>query len=117
MTAGPRLKRFITVYGPGPADFTLTPVDALPEASADVTVIPWGDATAEDWIAPHIRFSFGWDERFAGMGANDITAEACAIAARLLTAAGQVRAAALHPLPLVDFTFQYLVRPLSPAAL
>lgn len=106
----------VTVYGPGPNDFALIPLDTLPEPGPDVSVTPWSEVTAADWVAPHIRFGFRWDERHAGMPIGDINVEACTIAARLLTQAGHAGSATLHPLPRVDFTFQYLVRPLSPAA-
>lgn len=101
------------MHGPGPGDFTLIPVDTLPEADPDITVAPWGEATADDWLAPHIRFSLRWDERFAGMSIDDITAQACVVAARLLTEAGHAGAAMLRALPVVEFRFEYLVRPLA----
>lgn len=113
MATGHQRKQMVTLHQP--EGFALIPVDALPEPSSDVSVTPWSEPTADDWMAPHVHFSFSWDERYAGMSVSDVTAEACTIAARLLTEAGHSGAATLHPLPLVDLRFEYLVRPLSPA--
>lgn len=110
-------KAMVTVHGPGPDDFALIPVDTLPAAHPDTTVTPWSAATTDDWAAPHIRFSVAWDARNAGRSMGDITADACALAARLLTEAGHTGAATLHPLPIVDLRLAYLVRPLEPDAL
>jgi hypothetical protein len=104
-------KRMVTVYGPGPGGITLIPVDSLPAAGPGVSVTPWGEAARDDWLADHVRFSLRWDARYAGMGTADITADACAIAARLLTEAGHVGAATLHALPIVELKLEYLVRP------
>ena len=113
MTGSHQRRQTVTVHGPGPCDVALIPVDTLPEPGPDVSVTPWSEAAAGDWQAPHIRFGFRWEERHAGLSISDINAEACTIAARLLTQTGHAGAATLHPLPLVDFTFQYLVRPLA----
>jgi len=89
--------------------------ESLPEAAPGVSVTPWGEATRDDWLADHIRFSLRWDARYAGNSFDEVTADACAIAARLLTEAGLVGAATLHTLPIVEFKFDYLVRPLKAA--
>lgn len=107
-------KAMVTVHGPGPDDVTLVPIDTLPAAHPDITVTPWGAATAGDWAAAHIRFSVAWDASNAGRSVRDITADACALAARLLTEAGHTGAVTLHTLPIVDFRFTYLARPLKP---
>lgn len=109
-------KAMVTVHGPGPGDAALIPVDTLPTAHPDITVTPWGEGAADDWAAPHIRFSVAWDASNAGRSVSDITADACALAARLLTEAGRTGAATLHMLPIVDLRFAYLVRPLEPDA-
>jgi len=112
----PTRRQRVTVYGPGPGDITLIPVDSLPDAHPDVTVTPWSPPGVDDWAARHIRFSLRWDEHTAGMSTGEVTAAACAIAARLLTEAGLIGAATLHPLPIVEFRYEYLVRPLKAAA-
>lgn len=109
-------KAMVRVHGPGPDDVTLVPIDTLPAAHPDITVTPWGPATADDWAAPHIRFSVAWDARNAGRSMGNITADTCALAARLLTEAGRTGAATLHTLPIVDLRLAYLVRPLEPDA-
>lgn len=114
--APPPCKAVIRVHGPGPDDVTLVPIDTLPAAHPEITVTPWGAATADDWAAPHIRFSVAWDASNADRSISDITADVCALAARLLTEAGRTGAATLHPLPIVDLRLAYLVRPLEPDA-
>ena len=109
-------KTMVRVHGPGPDDATLIPIDTLPAAHPDITVTPWGPAAADDWAAPHLRFSVAWDASNAGRSVSDITADACALAARLLTEAGHTGAATLHTLPIVDLRFAYLARPLEPDA-
>jgi hypothetical protein len=107
--------QMVTVWSSERA-FTLFPVDSLPTADPEVSVTPWGEAGADDWLADHVRFSLGLSGRYAGMSISNVITDACAIAARLLTEAGLIGAATLHTLPIVDFNIQFLVRLLAAAS-